>query len=100
MQVGIFHKVGDELRGQVHSLTLSFELVFIPVVSRSKSGPSYKIMSGATQVGRAWPKTPGDLSFLKVKFDDPTFPAPFIGEMTSDAEGNYVLVWKRPGWRV
>ncbi len=100
MQVGVFQKVGDELRGQFHSLTLSFDLVFIPVVSRSKSGPSFEIMSGATQVGRAWPKTPGDLSFLKVKFDDPTFPGPFIGEMTADAEGNYVLVWKRPGWRV
>lgn len=101
MQVGIFLKVGDELRGTVHTVTQSFELVFVPIGAeyRTKTGASHIIKAGAVEVGGAWPKRPGDLSCLKTKFDDPTFKAPMLGEMTETKPGEYVMVWNRPAWR-
>ena len=100
MQIGTFHKSGDEFIGSIQTLTISAELVFVPVYgSRGSLSPSHVILTKGIEVGAAWPKVPGDLKNLKVRIDDPLFPAPILGQLSPAGEGEFVLIWKRPSWR-
>jgi uncharacterized protein (DUF736 family) len=101
MQIGSFQKSGDELKGSIQTLTLSVEATFVPIHgSRGSLSPSHVILTNSIEVGAAWPKVPGDLNNLKVRIDDPSFPAPILGALSPAGEGQFVLVWKRPAWRV
>ena len=101
MQIGSFQKSGDELRGSIRTLTLSAEVTFVPIHgSRGSLSPSHIILTNGIEVGAAWPKAPGNLNNLKVRIDDPSFPAPILGTLSPAGEGEFVLLWKRPAWRV
>jgi uncharacterized protein (DUF736 family) len=100
MQIGSFQKTGDALKGTIRTLTLSAEVTFMPIYgSRGSLSPSHIILTNGIEVGAAWPKVPGDLNNLKVRIDDPSFPAPILGVLIPAGEGEFVLIWKRPAWR-
>jgi len=100
MQIGSFLKSDGELKGSIHTLTLSAEVTFVPILgSRGSLAPSHIILTNGIEVGAAWPKVPGDLDNLKVRIDDPCFPAPILAALSPAGEGRFVLVWKRPAWR-
>lgn len=100
MQVGIFRRRDAEIRGELRTLTLAVELRFVPVFAgRGSMAPSHMILAGEAEVGAAWPVNPGSFKALKVRIDDPTFPAPLVGELTEANEEEMVLTWKRASWR-
>jgi uncharacterized protein (DUF736 family) len=101
MQIGSFQRFGDAFKGSIQTLTLSAEAIFVLVRgSRGSLSPSHVILTNGIEVGAAWPKVPGDLNNLKVRIDDPSFPAPILGALIPAGEGEFVLLWKRPAWRV
>lgn len=100
MQVGTFRRHDTEIRGELRTLTLCVALRFVAVFSgRGSMAPSHMIMAGEVEVGAAWPASPGVFGTLKVRIDDPTFPAPLVGTLSETDDEEMVLVWKRPGWR-
>jgi uncharacterized protein (DUF736 family) len=100
MQIGSFQKSGNELKGSIQTLTLSVEVTFVPIHgSRGSLSPSHVILTNGMEVGSARPKVPGDLNNLKVRIDDPSFPAPIVGALSPAGKGEFVLIWKRPAWR-
>jgi uncharacterized protein (DUF736 family) len=100
MQVGTFRRIDTEIRGEVRTLTLAVELRLVPVFAgRGSMAPSHMIMAGEVEVGAAWPASPGSLRTLKVRIDDPSFPAPLVGELTETNKEEMVLIWKRASWR-
>jgi uncharacterized protein (DUF736 family) len=100
MQIGSFQKSGNELKGSIQTLTLSVEVTFVPIHgSRGSLSPSHVILTNGMEVGAAWPKVPGDLNNLKVRIDDPSFPAPIVGALSPAGKSEFVLIWKRPAWR-
>ena len=101
MEIGIFIKSGDEFRGTIRTLTLSAEIIFSPShVCDRKIKLSHMVFANGCEIGAAWPKTPGNVSEFNVQFDDPTFPAPVHGHLVERETGVFVLVWKRPNWRI
>lgn len=102
MQVGVFRRQGQEFRGELRTLALKVELVFMPVFAgRGSMTPSHMILTEAgIEVGAAWPETLGRAATFKVRLDDPTFPAPLVGRLVeTDKEDEFALIWKRPSWR-
>jgi len=100
MQVGTFRLVDTEIRGELRTLTMTIELRFVPVFAkRGSMAPSHMIMAGEAEVGAAWPANPGSFTRLKVRIDDPSFPAPLVGELTQTDDEEMVLLWKRASWR-
>lgn len=100
MQIGLFRKYGDELKGSIQTLTLSAEATFVPIYgARGSLSPSHTILTNGIEVGAAWPKVPGDLNNLKVRLDDPSFPASILGALSPAGDSEFVLIWKRPAWR-
>lgn len=100
MQVGIFRLVGDEIRGELRTLTITTELVFVLVCgSRRSTAPSHVVVANGVEVGTAWPGGGQAGVGLKVRIDDPTFPAPLVGTLSRLNDESFVLIWRRPSWR-
>ncbi|MDD2794670.1 DUF736 domain-containing protein [Acidocella sp.] len=100
MQVGTFRLVGEEFRGELRTLTMTAELAFVPVYgSKGSMAPSHVVVANGVEVGTAWPAGPEAGVGLKVRIDDPTFPAPLVGTLSRLNDESFVLVWRRPSWR-
>lgn len=101
MQVGSFQLISGEFRGELRTLTIRAELVFVPVYGvKGSVAPSHVIQCNGVEVGAAWRADTGGGKGLKVRIDDPTFPTPLMGDLTPEDEGpGYVLTWRRAGWR-
>ncbi|MGA0599214.1 DUF736 domain-containing protein [Caulobacter sp. KR2-114] len=95
--IGTFTKSEDgSFSGSIKTLTLNVKTAqFKPVETDNDKGPDYRIFAGATEFGAAWKKTSRDNnSYLSVKLDDPSFPAPIFASLV-DAEEGYSLIWSR-----
>ncbi len=100
MQIGTFRISGDEVTGIIRSLTISAEATFVPVYgSRGELAPSHIVVVNGIEVGAAWPINAGETWPLKVRIDDPCFPAPVLAELRAGKDDNLLLFWKRPRWR-
>jgi uncharacterized protein (DUF736 family) len=100
MQIGSFKQAGDEITGVIRTLTVSAEAIFVPIYgSRGGLAPSHIVTVNGVEVGAAWPKTGDSVLPMKVRMDDPCFPAPVLAELTPGKSGELLLIWKRPRWR-
>jgi uncharacterized protein (DUF736 family) len=97
--IGCFKKVGNELQGEI--VTLSIQARDVRIVPqadrRSDNAPSHRILVGRAEVGAAWSKRSSQgRDFLAIKLDDPTFIAPIYASLLAVENGEgYTLIWVR-----
>ncbi len=96
--IGTFTKDdAGNYNGAIKTLTLNVKSAVLRKVDKDNDkAPDYRIFSGSTEFGAAWMKTSReDRSYLSVKLDDPSFPAPIYASLV-DADDGYSLIWARP----
>ncbi len=98
--IGTFKKVGNEIQGEIVTLSVQAKGVrIVPESSRSNdSAPSHRIFVGRAEIGAAWSKRSNEgRDYLSVKLDDPSFNAPIYANLFDDEGGEgYSLIWSRP----
>jgi len=97
--IGSFKKSGQELQGEIVTLSLQTKGVrIVPETDRtSDNAPSHRVYVGRAEIGAAWPKRSNEgRDYLSVKLDDPSFNAPIYANLFDD-EGaeTYTLIWSR-----
>jgi len=97
--IGMFDQRGDSIVGQMELIGHTVDLVFWPRDKKSEFSPDYDIYKNSFIVGSAWRRKTLDTkqNYLSVKFDDPTFVAPFYARLLDkDSDGKFALIWQRP----
>jgi uncharacterized protein (DUF736 family) len=98
--IGTFKKVGNEIQGEIVTLSVQAKGVrIVPESNRSNdSAPSHRIFVGRAEIGAAWSKRSNEgRDYLSVKLDDPSFNAPIYANLFDDEGGEgYSLIWSRP----
>ncbi|ARW15973.1 DUF736 domain-containing protein [Komagataeibacter europaeus] len=98
--IGSFKKVGNEIQGEIATLSLQTKNVrIVPEANRANdNAPSYRIFVGRAEIGAAWSKRSGEgRDYLSLKLDDPSFNAPIFANLFRDEDGEgYSLIWTRP----
>ena len=95
--IGTFTKDdAGNYNGAIKTLTLNVKSAVLRKVEKDNDkAPDFRIFSGQTEFGAAWMKTSReDRSYLSVKLDDPSFPAPIYASLV-DADDGYALIWSR-----
>jgi uncharacterized protein (DUF736 family) len=82
--------------GAIKTLTLNVRQATVRKVDKEgDKAPDFRIFSGSTEFGAAWKKVSREeRSYLSVKLDDPSFPAPIYASLV-DADEGYSLIWSR-----
>ncbi len=95
--IGTFTKSGETFSGSVKTLSINAKTTIKAADKGSDKAPDYRVFSGSTEFGAAWKKTSNEgRSYLSVKLDDPSFPAPIYATLVEgDEEGSYSLIWSR-----
>ena len=100
--IGTFTKDdAGNYNGAIKTLTLNVKSAVLRKVEKDNDkAPDFRIFSGQTEFGAAWMKTSReDRSYLSVKLDDPSFPAPIYASLVDAPEGEngsgYSLIWSR-----
>jgi uncharacterized protein (DUF736 family) len=97
--IGSFKKSGQELQGEIVTLSLQTKGVrIVPEADQTSDiAPSHRVYVGRAEIGAAWSKRSNDgRDYLSVKLDDPSFNAPIYANLFDD-EGaeTYTLIWSR-----
>lgn len=97
--IGTFSAVKDGYAGTIRTLTVTAK---VRVVANDRkegtSGPDFRILAGAAEIGAAWRRTKqgSEGSYLLVKLDDPALPQPIWGALLETTEDGVArLVWRR-----
>lgn len=97
--IGTFKTVGDDLTGDIVTLTLQAKKVrIVPSENRpSDAAPTHRVFVGQAEIGAAWTKTSqGGREYLALKLDDPSFAAPVYANLFADEDGTtHRLIWSR-----
>ena len=97
--IGSFKKVGNELQGEIVTLSVQAKGVrIVPETSRGADNtPSHRILVGRAEIGAAWSKRSSEgRDYLSVKLDDPSFNAPIYANLVDDEDGEgLTLIWSR-----
>ena len=96
--IGTFTKSGDTFTGSVKTLNINAKTTLKAADKTSDKAPDYRVFSGSNvEFGAAWKKTSSEgRSYLSVKLDDPSFPAPIYATLVEGEEaGSYSLIWSR-----
>jgi len=97
--IGSFKKVGNELQGEI--VTLSVQTKGVRIVHESNrvndNAPSHRVFVGRAEIGAAWSKRSNEgRDYLSLKLDDPSFTAPIYANLFEDEDGEgYSLIWSR-----
>ena len=63
----------------------------------SDKAPDFHIFASLAEIGAAWKKTSNEgRDHLSVKLDDPSLPAPILGNLFEMEGGEFELIWSRP----
>jgi uncharacterized protein (DUF736 family) len=98
--IGSFKKVGNELQGEI--VTLSVQTKGVRIVAETSRGndnaPSHRVYVGRAEIGAAWSKRSEEgRDYLSLKLDDPSFNAPIFANLFDDEDGEgSTLIWTRP----
>ena len=97
--IGSFKKVGNELQGQIVTLSVQTKGVrIVPEANRvNDNAPSHRVFVGRAEIGAAWSKRSNEgRDYLSLKLDDPSFTAPIYANLFEDEDGEgYSLIWSR-----
>ena len=95
--IGTFTRSGDSFTGAVKTLSINAKTAIKPADKSSDKAPDYRIFQGTVEFGAAWKKTSNEgRSYLSVKLDDPSFPAPIYATLVEgENAGSYSLIWSR-----
>lgn len=97
--IGSFKKVGNEIQGEIVTLSLKAKGVrIVPETNRTnENAPSHRIYVGRAEIGAAWSKRSEEgRDYLSLKLDDPSFNAPIYANLFDDDGEGYTLLWSRP----
>jgi uncharacterized protein (DUF736 family) len=98
--IGKFTKSGEGFTGGVTTLTLDAKVQIKPAEKTSEKAPDYRLVSGGAEIGAAWSKKSAEnRSYLSVRLDDPSLPAPILANLCEMENGEYDLIWSRPNRR-
>lgn len=94
--IGRFKKVADEYHGDIHTVALELNNVrIVPETNRSsEQSPTVRALFGRAEIGAGWPSKTGDS--ISLKFDDPSFQAPFYANLVENEDHSFSLIWSRP----
>jgi uncharacterized protein (DUF736 family) len=96
--IGTLYQIGDEIRRELPSLTTSAIVASVPVhTSKGSVPPADVVAASRVELGAGWPAVPRSGIVLEVRIDDSTFTSPLVCTLTDPVEGEFVLVWRRPG---
>ena len=97
--IGTFTAVKDGYAGTIRTLTLNAR---VKVIANDRkegdSAPNFRIMAGVNEIGVAWRRTKQgtEVTYLRVKLDDPALPQPIWGALLEATEDGIArLVWRR-----
>ena len=97
--IGSFKKVGNELQGEIVTLSVQTKGVrIVPETSRGNdNAPSHRVYVGRAEIGAAWSKRSEEgRDYLSLKLDDPSFTSPIYANLFEDEDGEgYSLIWSR-----
>ena len=97
--IGSFKKVGNELQGQIVTLSVQTKGVrIVPEANRvNDNAPSHRVFVGRAEIGAAWSKRSNEgRDYLSLKLDDPSFTAPIFANLFDDPDGeSFTLIWSR-----
>src|SRR5690349_13977602 len=98
MIIGTFKQTKTGFTGKIYTLTLNAEVEFRPAggsQTSEKVRPDFRIFSGVTELGAAWSRQARDTgrSYLSLKLDDPSFPAPIFASLHKADDGSFNLIW-------
>ena len=97
--IGSFKKVGNELQGEIVTLSVQTRGVrVVPEPSRvSDNAPSHRVFVGRAEIGAAWTKRSNEgRAYLSVKLDDPSFNTPIYANLfEAEDDQGYSLIWSR-----
>ena len=97
--IGSFKKVGNELQGEIVTLSVQTKGVrIVPEANRvNDNAPSHRVFVGRAEIGAAWSKRSNEgRDYLSLKLDDPSFTAPIYANLFEDEDGDgYSLIWSR-----
>ena len=93
--IGTFTKTERGYTGDIQTLTIKAKVALTPVTSGGDTAPDYRVTAGTAEIGAAWIRTSeAGNSYLAIKLDDPSFPAPIYANLV-DRNGKQVLIWTR-----
>jgi uncharacterized protein (DUF736 family) len=97
--IGSFKKSGQELQGEIITLSLQTKGVrIVPETDRTNdNAPSHRVYVGRAEIGAAWSKRSTEgRDYLSVKLDDPSFNAPIYANLFDDEDAEtFTLIWSR-----
>jgi uncharacterized protein (DUF736 family) len=96
--IGTFKKSGNELQGEIVTLSLQTRGVrIVPETNRQNdNAPSHRVYAGRVDIGAAWSKRSNEgRDYLSVKLDDPSFTVPIYANLVEDEEDTFTLIWSR-----
>jgi uncharacterized protein (DUF736 family) len=93
--IGFFSHQGDIYYGNILTLGLSAKVKIVPSGLEGKKSPQHLVLVGEAQVGAGWNrKNREGGSYVSVKIDDPSFPAPVFANLIACGDV-YHLIWRR-----
>ena len=94
--IGTFTREGDAFVGSIATLTLKAKVTIKPVEKTGDQAPDYRVYAGTVELGAAWSqKSKAENSYLSVKLDDPSLPAPIFARLLGLDSDEQDLVWSR-----
>lgn len=86
--------------GHIKTLTIDRKVRLVPNDDRvSATAPAFRLMLGWAKIGDAWEersKGENSCDYLRLRFEDPSFPNPRIAALLPNVEGTSArLVWDR-----
>jgi uncharacterized protein (DUF736 family) len=98
--IGTFTRENTGFNGLIRTLSFTASVTIEPIANkRGDKSPDYRVFcqsSGPGEIGAAWERTKEDTSYLSVRLDDPSFPAPIDCRLVKTSiEHDYSLIWER-----
>lgn len=94
--IGHFTATDDGFSGTLATLTIKTKVKIVRVQKESEKAPDARVYAGTIELGAAWSKTSlEDRSYMAVKLDDPSFPAPIYANLVEGDDGSFNLTWSR-----
>ncbi len=100
--IGNFATNGNGIVGNVRTLSVGFRARLNPIERVSRDAPDFRITAGnGVEVGAGWKAVSDDgEEYISIKLDDPSFVAPISAALwPGEKDGEYALIWNRPGRR-